>query len=77
MTQQEAKKIEYQLTEMFKIRYPDIKSHVDLIPGTDEINISFFWNGISKEKWNNAKSFRMKSEVYSKRLKMEIIPFFM
>lgn len=76
MTEQQAEKIEIQLTEKLKIKHPDIKTHVDIINGTNEINISFFWNRISVEKWNDAKSFRMNSEEYNNKLTTEIIPYF-
>ncbi len=76
MTNQEAKQKEKQLTELFKSKYPDIISHVDLINETEEINISFFWNRISKERWNDAKTYRIKAVDYQKVLETEIIPFF-
>lgn len=76
MTKQEAIQIETQLTEMFKTKHPDIKTHIDFIDGTDKIVISFFWNRLSQQKWDNAKSFRMESLNYESILTSEIIPFF-
>ena len=76
MTKQEATQIENQLTEMFKIKHPDIKTHIDTIEGTDKIEITFFWNRISQQKWDDSKSFRMESLNYEKILTSEIIPFF-
>jgi hypothetical protein len=51
MTKQEATQIENQLTEMFKIKHPDIKTHIDSFEGTDKIVITFFWNRISQQQW--------------------------
>ena len=47
MTPKEAERKGIKLTKMFKSKHPDIIAHVDLIEGTDEIVISFFWNRIS------------------------------
>lgn len=76
MTKQEAIQIETQLTEMFKTKHQDIKTHIDFIEGTDKIVISFFWNRISQQKWDEFKSFRMESLNYESILTTEIIPFF-
>ena len=76
MTNQEAKQIENHLTEMFKIKHPDIKVHIDLIEGTDKIVITFFWNRISQQNWEDSQSFRMKYQNYESIITSEIIPFF-
>ena len=76
MTPKEAERKGIKLTKMFKSKHPDIIAHVDLIEGTDEIVISFFWNRISVEKWSDAQTFRCKGIDYLNVLKMEIIPFF-
>ncbi len=76
MTKQEATQIENQLTEMFKIKHPDIKTHIDTIEGTDKIVITFFWNRISQQNWEDSKSFRVKYQNFESILTSEIIPFF-
>lgn len=76
MTKEQVLQIENQLTERFKTKHSDIKIHIDFVTGTDEIIISFFWNRISQEKWNEYKSFRIKSINYESTLISEIIPFF-
>lgn len=76
MTHQEAEQIAKELTELFKPKYSDLVAHVDLVNGTDKINISFFWDRISKENWKEAKTFRLKTKDYHKTLENEIIPFF-
>ena len=76
MTEQEAKQTEMQLTEMFKAKFFDIKCHIDIVGETDKINISFFWNRISIEKWNDSKNFRIKDTDFQHILENEIIPFF-
>ncbi|TYP73663.1 hypothetical protein [Aquimarina intermedia] len=60
MTRQQADLNENELIELVSKKYLDLISHIDLIKGIDEISISFFWYRISKDKWNNAKSFRMR-----------------
>lgn len=76
MTKQQAILLENQLTEMFKSKHSDIKTHIDFVNGTDKIIISFFWNRISQEKWDGCKTFRMKTQDYESILATEIIPFF-
>ncbi|REG83033.1 hypothetical protein [Winogradskyella sediminis] len=76
MTHKEAEQKANELTKMFKSKYSDIVAHVDLIEGTDEIIISFFWNRISVERWNDAQTFKCKDMDYQKVLEKEIIPFF-
>lgn len=68
--------IENQLTEKLKVKFSDIKTHVDFIYGTDKMVISFFWNRISQERWGNYKSFTFNSINYRSILNSEIIPFF-
>ena len=72
----DAKIKEAELIQLLKDRYPDIVAHIDPINGTDEIAISFFWNRISAQRWNNAQSFKGKSVDYQKILTNEIIPYF-
>jgi hypothetical protein len=72
MTQQEAEQKSNELTELLKTKYKDIKAHVDLIAGTDNINISLFWNRKSREHYHDSKSFRIESSEYDKLLREEI-----
>lgn len=76
MTKQDAKQIENQLTEMFKLKHPDIITHVDNIEGTDKIVITFFWNRISQQNFKDSKSFKMNYKNYKRILASEIITFF-
>lgn len=76
MNEKEIKQLEAELTERFSAKFPDIKTHVDVIKAKDEINISFFWNRKSRDNWNGAKTFRFKTSDYDKVLVGEIIPFF-
>nr|BFF36769.1 hypothetical protein BACT7_16310 [Tenacibaculum mesophilum] len=72
MTQQEAKNNELELIELLKPKYKDIKVHIDLVTGTDKINISLFWNRKSRDFYNDSKSYRIKSSEYQDLLRKEI-----
>ena len=58
MNRNEASKKETELIKLFENRYPDIVTHIDIVEGADEIAISFFWNRISKQRWNDAQTFK-------------------
>ena len=76
MKQQEAEQKTNELIEMLRPKYSDLVAHVDIVDGTDEIVISFFWNRISVEKWNDAKTFKCKAKDYQTVVDTKIIPFF-
>jgi hypothetical protein len=77
MTQQEAKQRENELNELLNPKYSDLVSHVDLINGTDKINIAFFWNKISSQKWKECKTYRINANDFQNILETQIIPFFL
>jgi hypothetical protein len=76
MTEQEAEQLQNKLTKQFQSKHADLVVHVDLVNGTNKINISFFWDRISLGKWNEAKTFRFDAKDYQKVLETDIIPFF-
>lgn len=76
MTRNDANRKETELKDLLKNQYPDISPHIDVIDGTEEIAISFFWNRLSAESWNDAQIFRGKSGDYEKILLTEVVPFF-
>lgn len=76
MKQQEAEQKANELVEMLRPKYSDLVAHVDIVDGTDDIVISFFWNRISAEQWNDAKRFRCKDIDYQTVVDTKIIPFF-
>lgn len=76
MNRQETEQIASELTERFKSNHPDLTAHVESVEGTNDILISFFWNRISLEKWDDTQSFRCKCGNYQSVLESEIIPFF-
>ncbi len=73
MTEAEAEQKKIELTNILKHKYNDISTHVDLITGTDKINISLFWNRKSRDHYNNSKIYTIKSTVYDKLLNEEIM----
>ncbi|PIF59813.1 hypothetical protein [Flavobacterium sp. 2] len=76
MNHLEAKQEENELVKLLSTKYPDLIAHIDIFEATDEIVISFFWNRITIEKWNDATSFKCHNKDYQKVLKTEIIPYF-
>lgn len=72
MTEQEAKQKSIELTNLLKPKYKDIKAHVDIVAGTDNINISLFWNRKSLTLYDDSRNFRVKSTDYEKVLNEEI-----
>ncbi len=76
MTRNEANKKETELIKLLEKQYPDIVAHIDIIDGTDEIAISFFWNRISVQRWNDAQTFKGKARDYQMIIETEILPFF-
>lgn len=77
MNHKEAKQKTSELIELFKPKYSDLVANVDIIEGTNDIVISFFWNRISVQKWNDAQTFKCNSKDYQTVLENEIIPFFL
>ncbi|EMQ93774.1 hypothetical protein D778_01535 [Xanthomarina gelatinilytica] len=76
MTNEQKVSIEQELTNLLKSKHSDIKSHVDEFDKKGTIIISFFWDRISKENWNNAKKFKCHINDYPKILETEILPYF-
>lgn len=76
MNHREATQKAAELVEMLKSKYADIVAHIDVVDGTNDIVISFFWNRKSVEMWNDTQSFRCEAKDYQKLLETEIIPFF-
>lgn len=72
MTEQEAKNNELELIELLKPKYKDVKAHIDLVAGTDKINVSLFWNRKSRDLYNDSKSYRIESSEYQDLLTKEI-----
>ncbi len=72
MNQQEADKKTEELIALLKPKYNDVSAHIDLVPGTDEINISIFWNRKSRDMYREAKSYRCKANDYETILNEEI-----
>ena len=73
MNRIEAAQKEIELATLLSTKYPDIQAHVDLIAGSDEIIISFFWDQINRDHWAKSKSFRCKSTDYNNILNNEIM----
>lgn len=76
MNHLEAEQEEKELAKLLNTKHPDLIVHIDVFEATDEIVISFFWNRITMERWNDATSFKCQSKDYQKVLKTEIIPHF-
>lgn len=75
MTKEEAQQKSIDLTNLLKPNYKDISAFVDLVPGTDKINISLFWNRKSQNHYTDSKSYRIKSIDYDKVLNEIIMKF--
>ena len=73
MTEAEAEQKSIELTNLLKPKYKDISTHVDLVAGTDKINISLFWNRKSRDHYNDTRTFRIESVDYEKVLNEEIM----
>lgn len=68
MTQEEADIKAEKLKYVLRKKYIDIVAHIDLIPGTDKIKISLFWNRKSEDQWNEAKVYNIKASEYENEL---------
>lgn len=79
MTEKEAEIEALKLTSILKLKHPDIKIHFDLIPQTNEMNISLFWNTISQSQnqtlYKESKTYRIELNEYDNSLK-DILVFF-
>jgi glycerol-3-phosphate responsive antiterminator len=73
MTKEETEQKIFELTTLLKPKYKDIIIHIDLISGTNKINISLFWNRKSRDHYNESRTFRIISTDYDKILKQEIM----
>jgi len=76
MNHKEAQQKANELIKLFKPKYTDLVAHIDIVEGTNDIVISFFWNRISKQMWNDTQSFKCKANRYQTILETEILPFF-
>ncbi len=72
----EAKQKEEELVKLLQLKYPDLTGHIDIIEATNEIVISFFWNRLTIQKWNDAISFKCKNVDYQTTLQNKILPYF-
>nr|WP_321231288.1 hypothetical protein [uncultured Psychroserpens sp.] len=73
MTQKEAEQKTIELIKLLKPKYDDVSAHIDLVKGTDKINVSLFWNRKSVDFYNESKSYRIKSSDYDKLLNEDIM----
>ena len=73
MTKEETDQKTLELTTLLKPKYKDIRVHVDLIPGTNKINISLFWNRESRDHYSESRTFRIIITDYDKILKQKIM----
>jgi adenylate cyclase len=76
MTSEQKENIEKELTSLLKSKHSDLRAHVDEFDSNGTIIISFFWDRISKQNWNNAKKFKCHINDYPKIIETEILPFF-
>jgi hypothetical protein len=73
MTEVEAEQKKKELINLLKPKYKDISAHVDLVTGTDKINISLFWNRKSRDHYDDSRTFRIISTDYDRILNEEIM----
>ena len=77
MNNKEARVRELELTKTLKPNYPDIKVHIDLINGTNKVNIVLFWNVISIKNnetvYKDSKTYRIESKEYDEFLNIKIL----
>lgn len=76
MTHEQKENMENEMTNLLKGKHSDIRTHVDTFDQKGTINISFFWDRISNEHWNGAKSFKCHINDYPNVLESDILPYF-
>ncbi|HNP69284.1 MAG TPA: hypothetical protein PKH16_15365 [Aequorivita sp.] len=73
MTQEEADIRAEKLKNILRKKHIDLIAHIDLIPGTEKIKVSLFWNRKSKDQWNEAKVYNIKASEYENELHNRIL----
>lgn len=76
MTIQEKKQYENYIYEQLRVKYPDIKVHIDEINETKGVKVTMFWNRISSVHWECSKSFQIKADELKVKIETEILQNF-